>query len=77
MAQQGQSGASKRNLDVNVRTIEDGTRIETTDGATAEVVSNPHDGIWLLVRYLTSPEDPSLEGTEDMLWVDNVAGVVE
>ncbi len=77
MAQQGQSNAPKRNLNINVRDIVDGSHVETTDGSTVEVVSNPHDGIWLLVRYLTSPEDPSLEGTEDMLWVDNVAGVIE
>ena len=77
MAQQQPSNAPRRNLGLNVRTMADGTRVETTDGATAEVVSNPHDGIWLLIRYITNPEDPSLEGTEDMLWVDNVAGVIE
>ena len=77
MTQQGQQSGSGRNLQVNVRTVTEGSRLETTDGATVEVVSNPHDGIWLLVRYIASPEDPDLEGTEDMLWVDNVASITE
>ena len=77
MTQEGRLGGSQRNLQVNVREIPDGSQVETTDGATVEIVSNPHDGIWLLVRYIASPNDPSLVGTEDMLWVDNVVSVTE
>ena len=60
---------------VNLITIEEGSRITTLNGATAEVVSNPRDGVWVFVKYLTSPEDPELAGTEDMVFAQDIAEV--
>ena len=62
---------------VNLITIEEGARIATIHGATAEVVTNPKDGVWVFVKYLTSPRDPSLEGTEDMVFAQDIAEVLE
>ena len=60
---------------VNLITIEEGSKITTLSGATAEVVSNPKDGVWVFVKYLTSPEDPDLVGTEDMVFAQDIAEV--
>ncbi len=45
---------------INIRTLSPGTRVALADGAVAEIVSNPADGVWLFARYLASPRDPAL-----------------
>ena len=61
---------------VNLITIEEGSKIATLNGATAEVVSNPKDGVWVFVKYLTSPDEPDLVGTEDMVFAQDIAEVL-
>ena len=62
---------------VNIRSLEPGTKLRLSNDATGEVVTNFNDGVWLSVRFLTSPEDPSLEGTEDMVFAQDVMEVLE
>ena len=62
---------------INLRLLEPGAKIGLSDGSTVEVVNNPMDGVWLFVRYLSSPNDPSLEGSEDMVFAADVAEVLE
>jgi hypothetical protein len=62
---------------VNLMLLEQGTRIGLSDGATAEVVSNPRDGVWVFARYLSSPRDQSLVGTEDMVFAQDIVQVLE
>ena len=62
---------------VNVRLLKAGDKIKVSHGATAEVVSNPLDGVWIFANYLTSPDDPSLEGTEDMIFAADIIEVLE
>ncbi len=62
---------------VNLKTLEEGATIATAAGATAEVVENPKDGVWIFAKYLTSPEDPSLEGTEDMFFAQDIVEVLD
>ena len=57
---------------INVRLLEPGTRVALADGSTVEIVSNPKDGIWVFARYLASPRDASLVGTEDMIFAQDV-----
>ena len=57
---------------INVRLLEPGTRVALADGSTVEIVSNPKDGIWVFARYLASPCDASLVGTEDMIFAQDV-----
>ena len=57
---------------INIRALVPGTQITLTDGAVAEIVSNPNDGVWLFARYLTSPGDPALVGQEDMIFAQDV-----
>jgi hypothetical protein len=47
-----------------------------SNGATAEVVSNPLDGVWVFARYLSSPGDASLVGTEDMIFAQDIVEVL-
>ena len=60
---------------INVRMLPPGTRIALADGAVAEVVSNPADGVWLFARYLQSPRDPALVGQEEMIFAQDVVAV--
>ena len=60
---------------INVRGLAPGTRIILSDGAAAEVVSNPADGVWLFARYLSSPRDPALIGEEDMIFAAEIVAV--
>ncbi len=61
---------------INLITIAEGAKITTVSGATAEVVNNPKDGVWVFAKYLTSPDDPDLEGTEDMIFAQDIAEVL-
>lgn len=61
---------------VNLIEVEPGQKLLLYSKATAEVVSNPRDGVWLFVRYLTSPEDPDQLGEEDMVFAQDVLELV-
>ena len=62
---------------INVRLLEAGMRIALADGATAEVVSNPRDGVWVVCRYVASPTDASRVGTEAMIFAQEVVGLLD
>jgi hypothetical protein len=60
---------------INIRSLSPGTRIALVDGAVAEVVSNPADGVWVFARYIESPRDPTLIGQEEMIFAQDVVEV--
>ncbi len=57
---------------INIRALAPGTRITLADGAEAEIVSNPADGVWLFARYLSAPREPALVGQEEMIFAADV-----
>ena len=57
---------------INVLDLEPGATVRLVDGATAEVVSNPRDGVWVLLRYLTAPENSPQVGTEELVFAENI-----
>jgi hypothetical protein len=61
---------------INLRLLEQGTTISLSDGSTAEVVSNPLDGVWVFARYLSSPNDSSVVGTEEMIFAQNIVEIL-
>lgn len=61
---------------INLRLLEPGTTISLSDGSTAEVVSNPLDGVWVFARYLSSPTDASVVGTEEMIFAQNIVEIL-
>jgi hypothetical protein len=62
---------------VNIRLLEPGMKVRLSNDATGEVVTNFNDGVWVTLRFLTSPGDPSLEGTEDMVFAQEIMEVLE
>jgi hypothetical protein len=60
---------------VNTRLLTPGMQIALVDGAVAEVVSNPLDGVWVFARYLSSPDDPARVGSEDMIFAQDIAEI--
>jgi hypothetical protein len=62
---------------INLRLLEPGTTIGLSDGATAEVVSNPLDGVWVFARYLSSPNDSAVVGTEEMIFAQDIVEILE
>jgi hypothetical protein len=60
---------------INIRALAPGMRITLGDGAEAEIVSNPANGVWLFARYLSSPRDPALVGQEEMIFAADVVEV--
>jgi hypothetical protein len=62
---------------INIRLLEAGTQIVLDDGATAEIVSNPLDGVWVFARYLSSPDDPARVGNEVMIFAQDIVEIRE
>jgi len=60
---------------INVRDLVPGSSVVPPDGAVAEIVTNPGDGMWLFARYLTSPRDPTLVGQEEMVFAPDVVAL--
>jgi hypothetical protein len=60
---------------LNVRLLAEGTRVALADGAVAEIVANPKDGVWVFARYLESPSDPSRVGSEEMIFAQDITGL--
>ena len=54
------------------RTLPEGTRITLLNGAVGEIIANPHDGGYILVKFLTHPQDPSKVGEEDYVFFNEV-----
>lgn len=50
-----------------------GTKLKLRDGSIIEIVENPQDGYWLLVRFLESP-DAAKVGTADMVFFEDIVG---
>ena len=58
-------------VSLDVRSLEEGAVVRLAGDARGEVVHNPRDGMWILVRYLDVPEEPDLVNTEELVfWAD-------
>ena len=62
---------------VSIQTLEPGTRVALAGDIEAEVVDNPRDGMWLIVRYLSTPAGPVANERIEMTPVDDVLGVID
>ncbi len=60
---------------INVRSLAVGTRVMLATGAEVEIVSNPQDGVWLFARYLSSSDDLTMVGQEDMIFAQDVVEI--
>ena len=57
---------------INVRDLAAGTTVVLLDGAEAEIIDNPKDGVWLFARFLIAPDDPGRVGQEEMIFAQDV-----
>lgn len=57
-------------------TLGPGDQVRTRDGAVVEILRKTQDGRWIMVRYLTDPENPSAVGSEDLCEEDELAEIV-
>lgn len=51
---------------MNLWDLKKGATVRLEEAAFAEIVEETEDGQWVKVRYLKVPENPDLEGTEDL-----------
>lgn len=64
-------------LTLDLVAIGEGAKVKLRDGEIAEVVDNPRDGMWILLRYLDAPDDPARIGEEELVFWADVLGVVQ
>ncbi|MGA0571321.1 hypothetical protein ACO2Q9_11445 [Variovorax sp. VNK109] len=62
---------------VHLMDLQPGQRIALKNQAVCEVLENMGDGIWVQVRYITSPSDPSMEGSEELCHCEEVVRVID
>ena len=55
-----------------IRELDPGRRLKLKGGIVAEVKENPRDGSWLVVRYVSVPDDPASAGREELANADDV-----
>ena len=61
---------------IDIRTVEPGTRLKLLDDSVVEVTENPADGYWVLGRYLITPGEPSRQGREEMIFWSDIVGKI-
>jgi hypothetical protein len=62
----GQHGAE------TFRTLPEGARVTLLNGAAGEIVANPGDGGYVLVRFQVYPTNPSKVGEEEYVFFNEV-----
>lgn len=75
-----QKGGSKRLegvLTLDLLSLETGAKLKLVGNRIAEVVDNPRDGMWILLRYLVAPDDPAVIGQQELIFWADILAVVE
>jgi hypothetical protein len=62
---------------VAIQDLEPGERLRLRGGILAEVTENPRDGMWIVVRYLETPDGPVAGERIEMAGADDVLARVE
>ena len=57
---------------MNLHDLKPGERVRLAEGVIAEITHRTEDGRWIRVRYVESPKEPSLVGTEDLCSEDEI-----
>ena len=58
------------------RTLPEGVKIVLLNGASGEVIGNPGDGGFVLVKWLEHPQDPTKVGEEEYVFFNEVREAV-
>ena len=75
MAASEEYDLSGSNGAVVFRSLPEGLNVRLVNGALGEIAANPHDGAYLLIRYLENAEDPSKVGEEELVFFSDVKEV--
>jgi hypothetical protein len=59
------------------RTLPEGLKVKMTNGSIGEIIGNPGDGAYLLVRVLEDSKNPNHVGEEQPVFFTDVVDVVE
>ncbi len=62
---------------INFMELKAGQQIVLKNEVVAEVLENIGDGIWVQVRYLEAPNDPSLVGSEELCHCEEAVRIVD
>lgn len=62
---------------VNLLDVKPGQRILMKNQSLVEVVENLGDGIWVKGRLLEAPQDPSMVGSEDLCYCEEILKVLD
>lgn len=62
---------------VNLFDVKPGQRILMKNQSVAEVVENLGDGIWVKGRFLEAPQNPSIVGSEDLCYCEEILQVLD
>ncbi len=65
-----------RGANIMLQHVPVGARLELGNGCVAEVTDNPRDGAWIFVRYVSCPDDPGREATEELVFCLDVVQVL-
>lgn len=57
---------------IALQDLELGARIKIKGDIVGEVIENPKDGMWVLVRWISAPGDPDAAGKEELVHADQV-----
>lgn len=57
------------------RNLPEGLKVRLTNGALGEIIGNPHDGAFLMIRILESPADPAKVGQDELVFFSDVKEV--
>lgn len=62
---------------LNLMTVTPGQQLRLKNGATAEVLENIGDGIWLQMRIVSHPSAPTEVGAEELVHCEEILGAAE
>lgn len=57
---------------INLRELVPGDRLRLSEDTVVQVINNPEDGMWIRARYVSVPSNPTIEGTEEQIFVGDV-----
>ena len=59
-----------------IQDLDTGSRIQLKDKTIAEVVNNPRDGMWIIIRRLPDPANPGADAKTVLCHVDDVLTIL-
>ncbi len=62
---------------INVLDLKVGSKIQLREGVLAEVVENMEDGMWLQVKYLQVPNNPSDVGAIELCHAQDIVKLAD